>query len=127
MTIDPGQVEIFRALAIAAQMIHAGRADQIKQETVRTIHGWADERLFPPGDAREQRNLRRTVMRRLRFEHYRDMSQSAAAQMIATAWAASRPSDEEHVPGSKEELFERLHREGIQPCSSRTIISDLDR
>lgn len=112
--------------ARAAMAIRDGRA--VPPDDLAAIWAWLREAMAgEPDDAKaRQRLLRKRLMRRLAFEHYRDEARTAAAKLIAAAWALHRGDGGEALPGTPSEFFDRLAREGVSPAGWRTIADDLD-
>lgn len=70
--------------------------------------------------------LRKTMLRRYWDRFYPGLKRAPAARMIASDWLLWHPSKDERLPGSRDDFFDRLARQGIGRVEIRTIINDLD-
>jgi hypothetical protein len=82
--------------------------------------------LAKPEALPESRGLRKRILRRLWRVCYPFAARTAAARLIASAWASFTPTQAPPIPDSKEELFDRLHRAGARPLAWRQIADELD-
>ncbi|KLK90302.1 hypothetical protein AA309_26595 [Microvirga vignae] len=70
--------------------------------------------------------LRKRVLRRIWRIHLAGMPRTAAARVIAAAWASYEPTEAQPVPGTQAADFDRLSRAGVRPLAWRQIADALD-
>jgi len=68
---------------------------------------------------------RRTMLRRIWFEHYQFKSRTTAARLIAASWKQWKKKDPA-PDGSQADYFDRMDQRGIGPKCARTVNNDLD-